>query len=108
MKLAVMSMAALLCLAPMTAALADPVVLAVAYLGHGQFTFEDKQYDYNGLVGALQAADASKHFDALSVDMGSVISELDKGQVCSLRQSLQKRVHMFITVDGEKRTIFCN
>ena len=108
MKLGAISMAVLLCLAPLTAALTDPVVMAVTYLGHGQFTFEDKQYDYNGLVSALQTAYASKHFDALSVDMGSVISELDKGQVCTLRQSLQTRVHMFITVDGDKRIIYCN
>lgn len=108
MKLGAISMVALLCLAPMTTTYADPVVVAVTYLGHGQFTFEDKQYDYNGLVSALQTAYASKHFDALSVDMGGVISELDKGQVCPLRQSLQTRVHMFITVDGDKRIIYCN
>ena len=108
MRFAVMWMVALLCLAPVSAALADPVVVEVTYLGHGQFKFKKHDYDYNGLVSAVQAVYFYKHFDMVSVDMGSVASELDKANVCPLRQGLQTQVQMFITVDGEKQTLFCN
>jgi hypothetical protein len=108
MKFGAMLMAAALSLAPVAATLADPVVVELTYLGHGQFSFQKKQYDYDALVSAVQAVYLYKHFDGVSVDMGTAASQMDKGQVCPLRQSLQTQVQMFITVDGEKRTFFCN
>lgn len=107
MKCYAVLMAALVGMAP-AAALADPVVVNITYVGHGQFKFKKQDYDYNALVSAVQAVYAYKHFDFVSVDMGTVASQLDKAQVCPLRQSLQTQLVMFITVEGEKRIILCN
>jgi hypothetical protein len=80
----------------------------VTYLGQGQFQYKDQAYLYDALVAAIQYDYAGQHIDAVSVDMGSVASQLDKAKVCPLRQSLLAPVQMFITVDGEKREMFCN
>ena len=107
MKFGAMLFPALLALAPAVAS-ADPVVVELTYLGHDHFEFKQHEYRYDNLVSAVQAVYVYKHFDSVSVDMGTVVSQLDRAQVCSLRQSLHTQVTMFITVDKEKRTLFCN
>lgn len=108
MRRSVMLMAAMLSLVPMAAALADPVIVQVTYLGQGQFQYKNTAYAYDALVAAIQYDFAGQHIDGVAVDMGSIASQLDKAKVCTLRQSLLAPVEMHITVDGQARQIFCN
>lgn len=108
MRRSVILMAAILSLAPVAAALADPVIVQVTYLGQGAFQYKGTAYAYDALVAAIQYDYAGQHIDGVSVDMGSVAPQLDKAKVCPLRQSLLTQVEMHITVDGQARQIFCN
>lgn len=87
----------------------DGVVAKVAYLGQGQFVFRKKTYDYNGVLAALQDKYSGKQITEVMVDMGTVATEGDKRFVCQFRQSFPGAfVRMYITVDGEKRELYCN
>jgi hypothetical protein len=100
---------ALLILAPAATVLADDGTLVRAtYLGHGMFQFKDKAYGYNAFVAVAQAAHPAKTISFVIVDMGTVASQLDKATVCQLRQSLQTRVEMHLTVEGNVNVLYCN
>jgi hypothetical protein len=86
----------------------DEVKVHVGYLGQGVFSYKKKAYVYDALVGAIQADHVGEHIDIITVDMGTVASQADKAKVCQLRQALLTQVKMHITVDDEKRELFCN
>lgn len=84
------------------------VEVQVKYLGQGVFQFGKKAYVYDALVDTLHTVYKDKPIDWMVVDMGTVVSQADKAKVCQLRQSLLTKVIMFITVDKDKRELFCN
>jgi hypothetical protein len=100
-------MSAMLFLAPIAATADSTVIAEVTYLGNGAYQIKNKPYGYDALVAKLQATHAGEHIDVVVVNMGTVTSELEKQRVCQLRQSLQTRVKMELTVDGDKHELFC-
>jgi hypothetical protein len=84
------------------------VEVQVKYLGQGVFQFGKKAYVYDALVDTLHTVYKDKPMDWVIVDMGATASQQDKAKVCQLRQSLLTKVIMFITVDKDKRELFCN
>jgi hypothetical protein len=100
-------MAAALSLAPLPVLAQSMVIADVSYLGNGIYNFKSQAYGYDALVAAVQAAHPGEHIDVVRVDMGTVVNELDRIKVCQLRQSLQTRVKMYLTVDGKKHELFC-
>ena len=109
MKRSALLMVAMLALGSVAAVRADDgTMVRVTYLGHGVFEFKGKGYSYDAFVAAAQAAHPGKTIDFVIVDMGVVVSQLDKSEVCQLRQSLQTRVEMQLTVDGNVNVLFCN
>ena len=86
----------------------DEVKVRVTYLGMGQFSFEKKQYDYDGLLAAIRAEYLGVHITRVSVDMGQVAAVSDTMQVCQLKRDLGALVKMHFIVNGVKQEIFCN
>lgn len=108
MRRSTILMSLCLCLAPMASALASPTVVHLSYLGLGQFQYKRQAYSYDGLVAAIQADYSGEPIDQVVVDMGHIAGQLEKSQVCPLRQALLTQVRMFITEEGKQREMFCN
>jgi len=84
------------------------VVVRVAYLGMGQFFYKKVQYDYKGLLAALQAEYQGLHITGVSVDMGQMAPVGDAMKVCQFKRDLGALVKMHFTVNGVNQEIFCN
>jgi len=86
----------------------DEVKVHVGYMGQGVFSYGKKAYIYGALLDAIRQDHPAEHIDLVVVDMGTVVTQAAKAEVCQLRQSLQTQVKMRITVGDEKRELFCN
>lgn len=109
MRRSIWMLSTALLLAPLMAAQAGPVVVKVAYTGHGQYVFKKTVYDYTGVVQAIQAAHQGEHIDLVAVYVYLGASVADRRDICRLRQDLQTQLKMHVDVgDGETREQFCN
>jgi hypothetical protein len=108
MKRSVPMLAAMLLLALSQAAQARPVLVEVAYLGHGQYLFRKTVYDYPGVVQAILATHQS-HIDLVSVLLPAGASVADRRDVCHLKADLGTQLKMHLDVgDGTTQEQFCN
>lgn len=108
MKRSIPMIAAMLLLALSQAAQAGPVVVELAYLGHGEYLFRKTVYDYPSLVQAILATHES-HIDLVSVLLPPGASIADRKDVCHLRGDLGTQLKMHLDVgDGTTQEQFCN
>jgi hypothetical protein len=110
MRCSVWILAAALLLAPLMAAQAGPVVVEVSYLGHGQYLFRKKIYDYAKAVKVIRRTHQDEPIDLVSVDMPQGSSLIDRQEVCHLKQDLgtqQLKMHLDVG-DGTTQPQFCN
>jgi|SRR5579859_7386443 len=84
------------------------VKIRIAYMGMGQFYYKKKQYDYNGLLAAIQADYQGVHVTDVSVDMGELAPVSDTLRVCQLKRDLGALVEMHFVVGSETREQFCS
>jgi hypothetical protein len=89
-------------------AVQEEVNVKVAYLGMGQFVFKRTQYDYKGLLAAIQAEYQGLHVTKVNVDMGQLAPVSDTMRVCQLKRDLGTLVRMHFVVNGVKQELFCN
>jgi hypothetical protein len=109
MRCSVWILAAALLQAPLMAAQAGPVVVEVSYLGHGQYMFRKKVYDYAKVVKVIRRDHQDEPIDLVSVDMPQGSSLMDRQEICRLRLDLQTQVKMHLDVgDGTTQPQFCN
>jgi hypothetical protein len=109
MRRSIWIIVAALLAAPLMAAQAGPVVVEVSYLGHGQYRFRKKTYDYAKLVKHIRADHQDEHIDLVSVKMPQGSSLTDRQEVCHLRQDLLTQVKMHLDIgDGTTQPQFCN
>src|SRR5882724_7098680 len=90
-----------------TGAVQEEVKVRVAYLGMGQFFYKKVQYDYKGLLAAIQADYLGLHVSYVNVDMGQLAPVSDTMQVCQLKRDLGALVRMHLVVNGVKQELFC-
>jgi len=101
--------AAALCLAPLLAAGAAPVVVEVTYLGQGQFSFRKHVYDYAQVLQAIRTTHQDEHIDLVSVDVPVPLSVSERQKICGLKQDLGTQLKMHLEVgDGTSVPQFCN
>jgi hypothetical protein len=109
MRRSVRMLAAALLLAPLMAAQAGPVVVEVAYLGQGHYSFKKDVYDYAGVVQAIRAAHQDEHIDLVAVYIPGPLSAIDRRDICRLKQDLGTQLKMHLDIgNGETREQFCN
>ena len=109
MKLGTVMFSALLLACSVAAQAASPLVVEVAYTGHGTYVFKKKPYDYAGLLQAIQVKYQGEHIDLVSVYMPSGVTQADRKEVCHLRGDLGTQLKMHLDVgNGETREQFCN
>ena len=91
------------------AAWAGPLVVEVAYVGHGNYAFKKKVYTYADLVQTIQAKYQGEHIDLVSVYMPAGVTQGDRKDVCRLRGDLGTQLKMHLDIgNGETREQFCN
>ena len=98
-----------LLLTPLMSAQAGPLVVEVAYAGHGNYVFKKTTYDYAGVVQAIQAAHQGEQIDLVWVFVPQGVSVADRKDICRLRLDLQTRLKMRLDIgNGQTTEQFCN
>jgi hypothetical protein len=100
---------AVLLLAPIMAAHAGPVVVELAYVGHGNYVFKKKPYDHQSVVRAIRIVHKDEHVDLISVYVEPGASVADRKDICLLRTELGTQLKMHLDIgNGQTQEQFCN